>query len=77
VAGWLHALLLALTVAVMLCGAGEMGALTLPLRFGFLWGAGLALLIALLLNLTRLRVLPALGLLALAAERNPQAFLDG
>ena len=27
VAGWLHGLLLALTAAVMLCGAGELGAL--------------------------------------------------
>ena len=67
VAGALYALLLALTAAVMLCGAGEAGALTLPWRFGWLWGAGIALLIALLLNLSRLRALPWLGLLALAA----------
>ena len=65
-AGWLHGLLLALTAAVMLCGAGEVGALTLPLRFGFLWGAALALLIALILNLSGLRALPGLGLAVLA-----------
>jgi len=67
VAGWLHGLLLALTTVVMLCGAGELGALTLPVRFGWLWGAGSALLIALVLNLARLRPLPWLGLTVLAA----------
>ena len=66
-AGGLYALLLALTAVVMLCGAGETGALTLPWRFGWLWGAGIALLIALLLNLSRLRALPWLGLVTLAA----------
>lgn len=65
VAVWLYGLLLALTAAVALCGAGETGALALPLRFGWLWGAGIALLVALLLNLSRLRALPWLGLLAL------------
>jgi len=67
VAGWLHGLLLALTAVVMLCGAGELGALTLPVRFGWLWGAVIALLIALVLNLARLRPLPWLGLIVLAA----------
>lgn len=67
VAGWLHTLLLALTAAVMLCGAGELGALTLPVRFGWLWGAVIALLIALALNLSRLRPLPWLGIVVLAA----------
>ena len=67
VAGWLHGLLLALTAVVMLCGAGELGALTLPVRFGWLWGAGSALLIALVLNLARLRPLPGLGLAVLVA----------
>ncbi len=66
VAGWLHGLLLALSAVVMLCGAGEMGALTLPVRFGWLWGAGSALLIALALNLARLRPLPWLGFVVLA-----------
>lgn len=67
VAGWLYGLLLAMTAAVALCGAGETGALALPVNFGWLWGAGVALLIALLLNLSRLRALPWLGLLALLA----------
>lgn len=67
VAGWLHGLLLALTAVVMLCGAGELGALTLPMRFGWLWGAGSALLIALVLNLAGLRPLPGLGLALLVA----------
>ena len=66
VAGWMHGLLLALTAVVMLCGAGELGALTLPVRFGWLWGAGIALLIALALNLARLRPLPWLGAAVLA-----------
>lgn len=66
VAGWAHGLLLALTAVVMLFGAGELGALTLPVRFGWLWGAGVALLIALALNLARLRLLPWLGLVVLA-----------
>lgn len=66
-AGWLHGLLLALTAVVMLCGAGETGALTLPVRFGWLWGAGIALAIALILNLARLRPLVWLGLAVLAA----------
>ncbi len=61
-----RALLMALTAAVMLIGAGKIGALTLPVRNAFLWGAGLALLIALLLNLGGLRALPWLGLVALA-----------
>ena len=66
VAGWLHGLLLALTAVVMLCGAGEIGALTLPVRHGWLWGAGIALLIAVALNLSRLRPLPWMGLVVLA-----------
>ena len=88
VAGWLHGLLLALTAAVMLCGAGELGALTLPVRFSWLWGAGCALLIGLTLNLARLRPLPWLGLIVLAAgvafygalaldPRPPRVWLDG
>ncbi len=64
--GLARALLLALTAAVMLLGAGKVGALTLPVKNAFLWGAGLALLIALLFNLGGLRALPWLGLIALA-----------
>lgn len=67
IAGWLHELLLALTAVVMVCGAGEMGALALPVDHGWLWGAASALLIALLMNLSRLRPLPVLGLIVLAA----------
>ena len=62
VAGWLYALLLAMTAAVILSGAGELGALTLPLAHGRFWGALLALGMALLLNLKQARALPALGL---------------
>ena len=67
VAGWLHGLLLALTAVVMVCGAGETGALALPVDHGWLWGAGSALLFALLMNLSRLRPLPWLGLIVLTA----------
>ena len=66
VAGAMHALLMALTAAMMLRGAGEIGALTLPVRNGFLWGAGIALALALLVNLARLRPLPWVGGAALA-----------
>lgn len=87
-AGALHALLLALTSAVMLCAAGELGALALPLRQGFLWGMGLALLIALALSLGRLRALSWLGIAVLAVgvafygglaldPRPPRAYLHG
>jgi len=62
----LRALLLALTAAGMLCCARRMGELTLPMRHGFLWGAGLAVLIAGLVNLAGLGALRALGLVALA-----------
>jgi len=88
VAGWLHGLLLALTAVVMLCAAGEIGALTLPVRQSWLWGAGLAMLIAAALNLSRLRPLPWLGLVVLAAglafygalaldARAPRIWLNG
>ena len=88
VAGWLHGLLLALTAVVMLCGAGEMGALALPVRYGWLWGAGIALLIALFVNLSGLRPLPWLGLIALTAgvmfygalamdPRSPRVWMEG
>ena len=87
-ASGLHGLLLAMTAAVMLCGAGETGALALPMRFGWLWGAVSALLLALLLNLWRLRPMPWLGLAVLAAgllfygalaldPRPPRVWLDG
>lgn len=65
-AAGLHGALLALVAAMMACGAGEIGALTLPVTNGFLWGAGLALLFALALNAARLRGLPWLGLGVLA-----------
>ena len=88
VAGWLHSLLLALTAVVMLCAAGEIGALTLPVRHGWLWGAGIALLIAAALNLSRLRLLPWLGVVVLATgltfygalaldARPPRIWLNG
>lgn len=58
-------LLLALTAAVMLLGAGQVGALTLPVRRGFLWGAGITFMLALAVCLGGLRALPWLGLAAL------------
>ncbi len=84
----LHALLLAITAALMLFGAGEIGALTLPTRLSFLWGAGMALVVALMVNLTRLRPLPWLGLAVVAAgvafygalaldPRPPRVYLSG
>ena len=63
----LHRLLLSLVSAVMLAGAARLGALALPMRFGWLWGALAALLAALLANMGRLRVMPCLGALALSA----------
>lgn len=66
VAGAMHVLLMALTAAMTLRGAGEIGALTLPVRNGFLWGAGIALALALLVNLARLQPLPWMGGAALA-----------
>lgn len=66
--GLLHALLLALTAAVMLESAGELGALALPLRHGWLWGIATALMLALLMNLAGLRALPALGLFVSGAS---------
>ena len=66
-AGWAYGLLMALTAAAMLCSAGEIGALTLPLAQGGLWGMGLALLIALGMRLSRLKALPGLGLALLVA----------
>lgn len=66
-AAGLHLLLMTLTAGMMLCGAGEIGALVLPLSHSFLWGAALALLIALGLNLGGLRGLPLLGVGVLLA----------
>lgn len=63
----LRALLLALTAAVMLLGAARLGALALPVARGALWGAGIALALALLINLGALRALPWLGMTALGA----------
>lgn len=63
----MYALLLVMTCAVMLRGAGEVGALALPVNNGWLWGALSALVIALAVNLTGQRALPALGLAVVAA----------
>ena len=64
-AGLLHALLMAMTAAVMTVSAGELGALALPSRHGFTQGAALALLLALMVNMGGLKRLPWLGLAAL------------
>ena len=63
----LHALLLGMGAAIMLCGAGEAAALALPVDHGFAWGAALAALIAVAVNAARRRALPLLGLMAVAA----------
>lgn len=61
----LHGLLLGEVGAMMLCGAGEIGALALPVRHGFAWGAAVALALAGFATLARLRPLPWAGLAAL------------
>lgn len=63
----MYGLMLSVTAFVMLHGAGRLGALALPLRHAWLWGAAAALLIALLVNLARFRPLPWLGIALLAA----------
>ena len=67
VVGLFHALLLAVLAAVALLNAGEAGALTLPVRRGFLWGMGLALALAAPLCLSQRRTLPWAGLVLLIA----------
>ena len=64
VAAAMHALLMAMISIMMIASAGRIGALTLPVKHGFLWGAALALMIALVVNLGRLRALPWMGLAA-------------
>lgn len=66
VAAAMHAILMVMIAVMMLCSAARIGALTLPFRHGALWGAVLALSIALLVNLNGLRALPWMGLLAAA-----------
>lgn len=61
--GVLHGTLMALVATASLLNAGKLGALTLPARHGFLWGIVLALLIAALINATRRRALPWLGMI--------------
>ena len=65
--GMLHGALTALVAAVSLFNAGRLGALTLPLRHGFAWGAALALLVAALVNQSGRRAAPLLGLVLCAA----------
>ena len=64
--GLLYALLMQTTTLAMLAKAGELGALALPVRNAWLWGAGIALMTALAVNAGGLRLLPAMGLLAFA-----------
>lgn len=87
-AAGLYALLMACTAAVMLRRAGEVGALSLPVRGAYGWGVALALMLAILANLDGQRVLPLLGLTtallaagfyaALAIDpRPPRVYLHG
>lgn len=66
VVGVFHALMLAAVAVVALTNAGEAGALTLPVKRGFLWGMGLALALAALLCLWERQALPWAGLIILA-----------
>ena len=88
VVGVFHGLLLAMAAAVSILNAGELGALTLPIDRGFLWGMGAALALAALLNLRGGRGMVAVGAaasglavlfyLALALDpRPPRLYLTG
>lgn len=66
IVGLFHALLLAVAAAVAVLNAGELGALTLPLRHGFLWGMAIALMLAALLNLRGGRGMGAAGMALVA-----------
>lgn len=61
--GILHGLLMAAVAAVMLVNAARLAALMLPLRHAALWGMGLALALALLINAGGRRAWPWLGLM--------------
>ena len=66
-AGALHGLLLAAVAGVMLANAAKLGALTLPLKQAALWGMGLALALACMMNAGHRRALAAAGLVVWAA----------
>ena len=51
----------ALIISMMLARAGEIGALTLPVRHGYAWGAALALTLALATGVLRDEAQPAFG----------------
>lgn len=63
----LYGLLQALTAAMMLMTAGELGALTLPVRYGFYQGMIIAVSVSLMMNASRLRLLPWTGMLITGA----------
>lgn len=88
VLGLFHALLLSALAAVALLNAGEVGALTLPVQRGFLWGMGIALAVAILMCLSTRRALPWAGLILVVAgtafyaalaldPRSPRLYLRG
>ena len=66
-AGVLYGLLTALAAAMMLKTCGEIGALSLPVKNGYLCGMLMALLISVALAAGRMRALPMLGLVSAAA----------
>lgn len=83
-----YGLQMAVAGALMLRMAGEAGALALPVRHGFAWGAGLAALLAMLINAGGRRAMPLLGMALLAAgvlfyatlaldPRPPRVYLQG
>ena len=59
--GLLHGLLTAMTALAMLLTAARLGELALPVQNGAFWGMGLALAVALLMQVGRERGLPAMG----------------
>lgn len=63
--GLLYGLLMACTAAIMLKTCGELGALTLPVKNGYLQGMTLALMLAIIIALSPLKCLALLGAVAL------------
>lgn len=59
--GILYGLMMALTCAMMLRTCGELGAIALPVRHGYLHAMALAFFLAVAIGTNRMRLLPVLG----------------
>lgn len=59
--GLLYGLLMAFASAMMLKTCGELGAIALPVRHGYLLGMAMALFWAVAIGMNRMRLLPVLG----------------